>query len=73
MDEPVCVQSFYTRSDADLAKAALAVQGIEAIVYGDDTGVAGFYSWVTSTQFIQLLGASADVQEASRVLRSEKP
>ena len=69
----VGVKTFNFRSDADLAKATLASQGIKAVVYGDDRGVPGFFVMLAKTPSVQLMVERSNIGKVSRILLPKKP
>jgi hypothetical protein len=65
MDARVEVGSYATRSDAELAQAALAAAGIESVVSADDAG--GAYPF-DLTGGAHLFVEEADAEDAAVVL-----
>lgn len=67
----VAIKSYPSRMDADLAKAVLQANGIEAIVSADDAG--GMEPWLASAQHIQILVREGDASLARDLLAEPPP
>ena len=65
------IKSYSSRMDADLAKAVLEANGIEAIVSADDAG--GMEPWLASAQHIQILVREEDASVARDLLEEPPP
>jgi hypothetical protein len=70
MSEKVEVASYPTRSDAELAQAALAAAGIESVLTSDDAG--GAYPF-DLTGGARLFVEEADAEDAAVVLGERPP
>ena len=64
----IAVGTFPTRTDAELAQAALGVEGIASFISADDAG--GVYPFDLSGG-ARLLVAEADVERATAILAAE--
>jgi len=64
----IAVGTFPTRTDAELAQAALEVEGIASLISADDAG--GAYPFDLSGG-ARLLVAEADVERATAILAAE--
>ncbi len=71
-NELVCVKTFNTRLDADLARAVLASHGITSAVCGDDCG-GSVVELVPTSGGIRLVVSQSDTRAAARILRTPKP
>jgi hypothetical protein len=70
MSETVCIETYATREEAEMAKGLLAEAGIEAMVSADDAG--GMYPNVGfSAAGVKLLVLSEHAERAVDVLRGE--
>ena len=65
------IKSYSSRMDADLAKAVLEANGIEAIVSADDAG--GMEPWLATSQHIQILVREEDASVARDLLEEPPP
>lgn len=67
MGDVICVKTFGTRLDAEVAKSVLAANGIYSYICGDDVGGLGYGVGFTSGG-IRLVTAKRDARDALRVL-----
>ncbi|MEO8223526.1 MAG: DUF2007 domain-containing protein [Gammaproteobacteria bacterium] len=65
------IKAYSTRMDADLAKAVLEANGIDAIVSADDAG--GMEPWLALSQHIQILVREEDATVARDLLAESPP
>ena len=71
MSDLMCVKTFGSRLEADLAKGVLAANGIEALVCADDAG--GMRPDLAFTSGgVRLVVAGEDAKDALRVLGRDK-
>ncbi len=68
MSDIICVKVFGSRTDAEIAKSALAAAGIESYLDADDAG--GMYPFPMSgnPKGVKLLIKSSDSIEAKKVI-----
>ena len=68
MRQPVIVQRFSTRADAETAKSALLASGVEAIVSSDDGGEQ--YPGLGFSRGVDVLVESEQLADAEEVLHA---
>ena len=66
MSHTVLVKTYSLRMDADLAKAILESNGVQAIIAADDAG--GMEPWLRSAQQFRVLVRQEDATVARRLL-----
>ena len=62
------IMTFSSRHEAELAKGLLSVNGINAVVFGDDYG--GIQPALSFSTGVQLMVKEEDVEEATRILHN---
>jgi hypothetical protein len=62
----VNIETYYNRHEAELAKGFLSVNGINAVVFGDDCG--GVRPGLSFSRGVQLLVKEEDVEKAKEIL-----
>jgi hypothetical protein len=62
----VNIETYYNRHEAELAKGFLSVNGINAVVFGDDGG--GVQPGLSFSIGVQLLVKEEDVEKAKEIL-----
>lgn len=62
-----CVKTFSSRTEAEIAKSALAAEHIESYIEADDAG--GMYPFMT--EGIRLFVKKTDVQKAKKILTTK--
>lgn len=66
--ETVCVKTFLTRPEAEVAKSVLDANGIECFVLADDEGGMSPFPMRASTTGVGLFVRKADVMNAKNLL-----
>ena len=65
----VCIQTFGSRSEAEVAKSALAAGGIESYLDADDAGGMYPFPMTPNTKGVQLFIKSSDKENAKNILK----
>lgn len=68
MNTIVCVKSFMSRMEAEVAKSSLAASGIQAMIEADDAGGAYPFPMSSSSKGVKLFIKEGDVKRAKKIL-----